>query len=82
MRLVGKPPEPTESGISVRQADERDVNSLAQLMAKAFQDPIETHFERLKRDIGSPTHRFYIASMAEGQIVNLPGHGDPTHIFS
>jgi ribosomal protein S18 acetylase RimI-like enzyme len=68
MRLVGKPPEPTESGISVRQADERDVNSLAQLMAKAFQDPIETHFERLKRDIGSPTHRFYIASMAEEPI--------------
>ena len=68
MRLEGKPLKPTESAISLRQADERDVNSLAHLSAESFQDPIQTHFERLKRDIGSPTHRFYIASMAEEPI--------------
>jgi ribosomal protein S18 acetylase RimI-like enzyme len=68
MRLEGKPSKPTESAISLRQADERDVNSLAHLLAKSFQDLIETHFERLKGDIGSSTHRFYIASLAGEQI--------------
>jgi ribosomal protein S18 acetylase RimI-like enzyme len=68
MRLEGKPSKPTEVAISLRQADEGDVNSLTRLLAGSFQDPIETHFERLKRDIGSPTHRFYIASLAGEQI--------------
>jgi ribosomal protein S18 acetylase RimI-like enzyme len=68
MRLEGKPSKPTESAISLRQAGETDVNSLAHLLAESFQDPIETHSERLKRDIGSPTHRFYIASLAGEQM--------------
>jgi len=68
LRLEGKPSKPTKSAISLRQADDRDVNTLARLLAKSFQDQVEKHFERLKRRIHSPTHRFYIASLAEEQI--------------
>ena len=68
LRLEGKPPKPTETAISLRKADDRDVNTLARLLAESFQDPIENHLERLKRDIRSLTHRFYIASVAEEPI--------------
>ena len=68
MRLQGKPPKPTENAISLRQADEKDLSSLAHIMAESFHNPIENHFQRLKRNIGSPTYRFYIASVAENQI--------------
>jgi len=68
LRLGGKPSEPTKSVISLRQADDRDLNTLARLLAKSFQDQVEKHVERLKWRMHSPTHRFYIASLAEEQI--------------
>jgi len=68
LRLEGKPPKPAETAISLRQADDGDVNTLARLMADSFENPIENHLERLKRDIRSLTHRFYIASLAQEPI--------------
>jgi ribosomal protein S18 acetylase RimI-like enzyme len=44
------------------------VKTLARLLAQSFQNQIENHFERLKRDIRSPAYRFYIASLAEEQV--------------
>jgi len=68
LRLEREPPKLTENAVSLRQADDRDVNTLARLMADSFENPIENHLERLKRNIRSLTHRFYIASLMEERI--------------
>jgi len=68
LRLEGEPPKLAENAVSLRQADDGDVVALARLLAESFQDPIENHLERLKRDIRSLTHRFYIASLAQEPI--------------
>ena len=68
LRLEREPPKLAENAVSLRQADDRDVVTLAHLLAESFQDPIENHLERLKRNIHSLTHRFYIASLVEERI--------------
>jgi ribosomal protein S18 acetylase RimI-like enzyme len=65
MSLEGKPPEIAEGAIRLRQAEKTDLNLLVQLAAKSFDSRIEAHFARVKRDIASPTHRFYIAYLAD-----------------
>jgi len=65
MKLERKPPKPSQDSIHLRRVDDRDLDLLVQLIAKSFNDPIEAHFDRMKQDIRSPIHRFYVANLAE-----------------
>jgi ribosomal protein S18 acetylase RimI-like enzyme len=68
MRLEGKPSRSIEGAVRLRKADFGDLDLLVQLVARSFENPIEMHFERVKRDLRSSTHRFYIANLAEKPI--------------
>ena len=84
MKLEQKPTQPAKSIVDLRQAELKDLDLLAQLMAKSFESPVEAHLARLTRDIQSSNHRFYIGSLAERSIgcIGVTSEGGRAYVIA
>ena len=65
MKLTERPRKLSGFAVQLRQVEFADLDLLSRLFSNVFESPVESHLQRLNRDLRSTNHRFYVASLTE-----------------